>query len=151
MMWGCMMACGAGIGCQIEGTMTAEVYMEILERFLLGTFEAFELDSSDYIFQHDGDSKHTSNLAKNWLLDHNIKVLTWPAQSPDLNPIKHLWALLKRQLARYDTVPNGTAQLWERARYEWEQITAEDCLGLIESMPERIAAVLKAKGRWTRY
>ena len=34
---------------------------------------------------------------------------------------------------------------------EWEKISKEKCQELIESMPRRIATVLKAKGGYTRY
>ena len=79
-------------------------------------------------------------------------VLQWPAQSPDLNPIEHLWVKVKRELNKYDTPPNGLNELWERVEYIWnEKITKNDCLVLIESMPRRIKAVLKAKGYWTKY
>jgi DDE superfamily endonuclease len=78
-------------------------------------------------------------------------VLLWPAQSPDLNPIEHLWNHLKRRLAEYEVVPNGILELWERVEKEWNNIGAEVCHNLIESMPRRVAAVLKAKGGYTKY
>jgi hypothetical protein len=41
--------------------------------------------------------------------------------------------------------------LWERVEKEWNKIDVEVCQNLIESMPRRIAAVLKAKGGYTKY
>jgi hypothetical protein len=78
-------------------------------------------------------------------------VLEWPAQSPDLNPIEHLWIHLKKKLAEYETEPNGMLELWERVQAEWNKIPKEVCMGLIESMPRHIAALLKAKGGYTKY
>ena len=77
--------------------------------------------------------------------------MEWPAQSPDLNPIEHLWEHLKRQLRKYSEPPKGVWELWERTKEEWEKITPEVCQNLIESMPRRVEAVIKAKGGHTKY
>ena len=42
-------------------------------------------------------------------------------------------------------------ELWMRVKSEWNAIPAEVCRNLIESMPRRLEAVIKAKGRWTKY
>jgi len=78
-------------------------------------------------------------------------VLDWPEQLPDLNPIENVWDILKRKLAAYETMPTGVHELWERVQDEWNKITKDDCMRLIESMPERVKAVLKAKGSYTKY
>ena len=77
--------------------------------------------------------------------------MIWPAQSPDINPIEHLWATIKRQLNEYEQPPNGILQLWERIESIWNNIDKDVCINLIESMPRRIEAALKAKGKWTNY
>ena len=77
--------------------------------------------------------------------------MKWPAQSPDLNPIEHAWSYLKKKLGEYKIPPNGMEQLWERVEKEWNEIPAEVCQGLIESMPRRIDEVVKAKGGYTKY
>ena len=68
-----------------------------------------------------------------------------------LNPIEHLWDHLKRQLRKYDTSPHGVHELWNRLVEEWNEIPLEVCQNLIESMPRRIQAVIRAKGGHTKY
>jgi transposase len=150
-MWGCMTAQGVGHACRIDGNMDAELYTQILEDEFLGTLEYYGLEADKIIFQQDNDPKHTSRAARDWFESHKIAVLDWPAQSPDLNPIENLWHCLKQKLAAYETEPTGIHELWERVEAEWEKIPTELCTELIESIPERIAAVLKAKGGYTNY
>ena len=83
--------------------------------------------------------------------DHDFEVMQWPAQSPDLNPIEHLWSELKRRLSGYPEAPKGMTELWERVEVEWEAIDKSVCQKLISSMPGRVKAVLKAKGGYTKY
>ena len=151
MMWGCMMAQGVGHACRIDGNMDAQLYTHILGDEFLGTLEHYGLEVDKIVFQQDNDPKHTSRIARQWLEDNGVSVLEWPAQSPDLNPIENLWRHLKRQLAGYSTSPTSVHELWERVEAEWKKIPAQVCIDLIKSMPRRIAAVLKAKGGYTKY
>ena len=151
MVWGCMMWEGVGYACKIDGRMDKHLYTAILEDELQASLQYFNKTPEDIIFQHDGDPKHQSHQAKDWLKDHGFKVLIWPAQSPDLNPIEHLWSHLKRRLGEYERAPGGVLELWERVEEEWNKISASVCQGLIESMPRRVKAVLKAKGGHTKY
>ncbi len=150
-LWGCMTSSGVGYMCQIEEILDSKLYLEILEHELANTIEYYQLDEEKVIFQHDNDPKHTAKTVKNYIKDQNYKVLTWPSQSPDLNPIEHLWAHLKRELNKYETPAKGMNMLWERVQETWEKITPEICQNLILSMPRRIEAVIKAKGMWTKY
>jgi transposase len=151
MMWGCMLWEGVGYATRIEGNMDGKLYASILEDELQQTMEYYKKTPEDVIFQQDNDSKHTSKDARNWFEDHNLKVLIWPANSPDINPIEHLWNYLKQRLGEYPNPPNGILELWERVETEWEKIPVEMCQRLISSMPDRIRAVYKAKGTWTKY
>lgn len=151
MIWGCMTAQGPGYMCRIDGRMDQHLYKSILEENLPKTMNWYKINVQKVIFQQDNDPKHKAKMVQEWLNTQPFEVLEWPAQSPDLNPIEHLWAHLKRRLNEYGEPPSGMVELWERVEIEWEKITKEICIKLIESMPKRIDAVLKAKGRWTKY
>ena len=151
MMWGCMTWQGIGYATKIDGRMDEDLYLQILKDELLETLQFYGLDPPDIIFQQDNDPKHTCKKVKEWLEEQDFRTMVWPAQYSDLSPIEHCWGYLKRRLAEYEHPPNGIHELWERIQEEWEKIPAEECQKLIESMPRRIEAVIKAKGGYTKY
>ena len=151
MMWGCMTWEGPGYVTKIDGRMDGNLYLSILEEELQESLRYYGFRPSDVIFQQDNDPKHTCKKVKAWLEEQDFRTMKWPAQSADLNPIEHLWHHLKTRLGEYDVPPSGIEQLWERVVEEWNKIPASVCQGLIESMPRRIQAVIKAKGGYTKY
>ena len=74
--------------------------------------------------------------------------MPWCAQSPDLNPIEHIWAYLKQKLGhkRYENIEDLKNDLREL----WAQITPEHCRKLIMSIKNRAEAILKVDGYSTR-
>lgn len=151
MFWGCISVNGAGFGCRVDGRMDSALYLEILQGEFMQSIGLFGKSVQDIIFQQDNDPKHKSRLVMNWIEGVGIQLLDWPAYSPDLNPIEHIWVCLKRKLADYETTPESMHELWVRIEKEWESITPDLCRHLIESMPRRIAAVIAARGGYTKY
>ncbi len=151
MVWGCMGWNGVGQLAEVEGRMDANQYVDILQNHLLPSMEESGFSAKDLIFQQDNDPKHTSKKAQKWFEDNDIKVLGWPPQSPDLNPIEHLWQHIKKELSQYERQAKGVWEVWERVAEVWDNIEPEVCQNLIESMPRRVGAVIKAKGGHTKY
>ena len=151
MVWGCMGWNGVGVLTEVQGILNADQYCDILEGGVVESFEKLEMPEGERMFQQNNDPKHTSKKATQWFEDNDIEVMVWPAQSPDINPIEHLWVHLKKVLNQYPKPAKGVHELWERVVEEWNKIPPETCQNLIESMPRRIQAVIKAKGGHTKY
>lgn len=151
MVWGCLTWNGTGRLHRVEGHMNAIQYCSILTESLLGTLSDYSLDPSDVIFVQDNDPKHTSKLATKWFKDSNITVLPWAPSSPDMNIIEHGWEALDRQLRTRDPLPQNLDELWEALQEEWAKLDLEVVRNLYLSMPRRVAALLEAKGKYTKY
>ena len=139
MVWGCFSWNGVGSLYRVKGIMKKEQYRQILIHHMRPS--ASRLHGNDYIFQHDNDPKHTSNVIKNYLQNQGIEVLPWPAQSPDLNPIENLWSEIDRQLEKRES--NSEDELFECLKETWEALSVDYIHKLVESMPKRCAEVLK--------
>lgn len=148
MVWGSFAWSGVGELEFIDGIMTKEVYTDILKRKLRSSARSAGL-SRNFIFQQDGDPKHTSKLATEWLKKNSIKMLDWVPQSPDLNPIENLWNLFKIKVA--DQKPSSLSQLKAILIEEWEKFDTQWLKNLVNSMPKRCLAVIKAKGAQIDY
>ncbi len=85
-----MSSAGVGPLCFLKTNVTAPVYQEILEHFMLPSADQLFKDA-DFIFQQYVAPAHTAKSTKSWLNDHGVGVLDWPANSPDLNPIENIW------------------------------------------------------------
>uniref|UniRef100_A0A8R1I549 DDE_3 domain-containing protein n=2 Tax=Caenorhabditis japonica TaxID=281687 RepID=A0A8R1I549_CAEJA len=96
MVWGCFSDTSMGPFKRIVGTMDRYVFEDILENTIRPWARA-NLGQS-WVFQQDNDPKHTSNHVANWFRRRRVDVLEWPTQSPNLNPIEHMWKELERRL-----------------------------------------------------
>ncbi|KAJ4429941.1 hypothetical protein ANN_22145 [Periplaneta americana] len=105
---------------------------------------------SSFLLQHgtqldNGCWPHVSAATMQWYADNNVHRLDWPAQSPDLNPIEHLWDELDRRLRSREMRPTSIVQLSAMLQEEWRRIPVDILHKLVESMPDRVAAVIATR------
>ncbi len=124
----------------------SQMYCSILKEKMLPSLRALGRCA---LFQHDNDPKHTSKATVGFLRKNRVKVIQWPSMSPDLNPIEHLWGILKRQVEHHS--PSSIQSLKEVILEEWKNIDLAKCRQLVHSMPRRLGAVIKNHGGHTKY
>lgn len=150
-MWGCLTYDGVGFACKIDGRLDSQLYVKILEEELEQTLDYYKIQREKIIFMQDNAPAHTARRVWGYFEDVKLTVMEWPPYSPDLNPIEHLWSFIKRKLGMYPQEPTSIHELWNRVQQEWNAIPDSLCKSLIESLPRRINAVIKAKGGNTQY
>ena len=78
-----------------------------------------------------------------------MRTLDRLAQSPNLNAIEHICYLVDRRLRKLPELSISRKDLWEKIQDVWNDIKVEDCTNLIDTMPRRIKAAMKAHGGYT--
>lgn len=117
---------------------------EILERYFRGSEQTIYL-------LHDKSPIHTAKRVQQWLKQHNVKVLEWPSNSPDLNPIENVWGRMEYKMRNRN--PTSREHLWEMVQDAYREIMNDTdyIQKLAQSMPYRLNQVIEAKGHFTRY
>ncbi|GFV57081.1 transposable element Tcb2 transposase [Trichonephila clavipes] len=90
------------------------------------------------IFQQDNARPHTARVAQDFL--RHFQTLPWPARSPDLSPVEHVWDQLKRQMPSCHSVHDLELAVQDL----WAHLPQDNIKCLINSMPDCVAACIAA-------
>ncbi len=152
MVWGIFSWHTLGPLVPIEHRLNATVYLSIVADHVHPFMTTVYISSDGYI-QQDNTPCHKAQIISDWFIEHDneFTLLKWPPQTPDLNPIEHLWDVVEREIHIMDVQPTNLQQLRDAIMSIWTNISEECFQHLVESMPQRIKAVLKAQGSPTYY
>jgi hypothetical protein len=151
MIWSVISNKGNGRIHIVQNTMRQDQYRKVLETRLKPQVHQW-FPNNDFVFMHDSAPCHKAKSITKYLQDQNIKVLDWPGNSPDMNPIENVWRALKKEISKEKVITNKQ-ELIEKIIKAWhntpslEEITRKCIL----SMPRRLEAVISAKGGFTKY
>ena len=150
MFLGSFTAKGPGRLVIIEGMMNSDQCKAALQSHLLPVLER-DFADGDCIFQQDLAPCHTSKKMRTFFEEKDITIIDWPGNSPDLNPIENLWAIIERRIEKTDC---STAQkLISAIIRTWYHIdeVVKICSTLVDSMPKRMKMLIKAKSGHVSY
>lgn len=126
-------------------------YHSILVRHAIPS--GIKLMGKGFVFQQDNDPKHTSLLCRNYLESKErqgvLRMMKWPSQSPDLNPIEAFWDYIDSMLPKSEK--HNEKAMWKKLHDTWQSISVDMCKKYIESMVKRVRCVYEAKGGHTKY
>ncbi len=148
LIWGAMSSAGVGPLCFLKTNITAPIYQDILEHFMLLSADQLFKDADFHFPAGFGSCPHCQKAPKVGLNEHGVGVLDWPANSPDLNPRESM-GIVKRKMR--NKRPKNADELKATVKETWASIPPQQCHKLITSMPRRIEAVIKVKGAPTKY
>ncbi|GFV45265.1 transposable element Tcb2 transposase [Trichonephila clavipes] len=150
MVWG-----GISIGGRTDlhiirnGTLTGRRYADEILRPHVTPYPGAIGDS--FVFQDDNARPHRAHLVENMLEAETIQRMELPACSPDLNPIEHVWDMLRRHIAARPRPPATVRDLEIALLEEWNSIPQSLIDNFIASMANRCAAVLAVRGDHTPF
>jgi hypothetical protein len=152
MIWSCFWGGGFGPLVIVEESVNQDVYIKILaEHFHPWFTKLHEKHDRDFIFQEYGARCHTGGYATWWKETHQIRGFSyWPPQSPDLNPIEHIWYTLGKLIDKRRSEIHNIGDLKMVLKEEWEKISHDLAEILVGSMHSRCLAVIAARGGPTK-
>ncbi|GBN42327.1 hypothetical protein AVEN_212812-1 [Araneus ventricosus] len=131
------------------GFVTAVQYRDEILHPLVRPFIAAR--GTNAIFMDDKARPHSARLLRSYLESKTIPQMAWPARSPDLNSIEHVWDMLGRRIAGRSVPPGTLHGLQQALLQEWALLPQQVINDTISSMPRRCQACISARGYHARY
>ncbi|GBM11186.1 hypothetical protein AVEN_133919-1 [Araneus ventricosus] len=126
------------------GTLTGVRYRdEILDPYVRPYAGAIR---NDFILMDDNSRSNRAVVVEDYLEGHGLERMEWPAQSPDLDPVEHLWDYLGRQVAALNPPPRSLDELEQGLLRVGSSLPISVADNLIDSMESRCRQCIQARG-----
>ena len=99
----------------------------------------------------DNARPHRARLVRAFLQQEAIETCEWPAMSPDMNQIEHVWAIIGRKLNKRFPRCRNNAELTNAIVVEWRRFPQYRLRRLVLGMRRRVRELQRNRGGYTRY
>ncbi|GFX62330.1 transposable element Tcb1 transposase [Trichonephila clavipes] len=133
---------------RIEGNLNSNRYVrELLQPEVVPFLEGIP----GAIFQQDNARLHVAKTVPDFCSAQRMQLLSWPAYSQDMSPIEYVWDLIGRCLARDPRPAASKDEFLLRIQAIWNSLPQADIQNLFDFMPRHVAALIAARGGYTKY
>ena len=149
MVWGGIYLHGRTPLHLVQGNLNAVRYRdEIVQPLIMPTLQAM---GPGAILQDDNATPHRARVVQDFMRQHHIHRMDWPARSPDLAPIENVWDLLGRRVRQNHPPAANVAQLFQLLQQEWQAIPQQTLVNVVQSMRRRCVECVAVQGGHTHY
>lgn len=152
-IWAAISWRGVSILHIINGRLTARKYIDEILSVALKDYCTENFIDNEFIIQQDNCPCHTAMIVKNYFREHQLRILDWPSNSPDISPIENVWADAKRHLSSSNVILNKESMQNELFRFfaEYNGTRLFFIRNLIASMKDRCQSLIDNDGDYLKY
>jgi len=136
---------------RVNGRLNQFLYMDIIHEHLLPFIEDKHGDTGNLLLLEDNCGPHRALKVGTYMALHCVQRLDWAPQSPDMNAIENLWAMLEARPRDRPQPPTTLDGLFDALCEEWARLPDSYLSDLWRSMPDRVTALVNARGHSTKY
>uniref|UniRef100_A0A674CL91 Transposase Tc1-like domain-containing protein n=1 Tax=Salmo trutta TaxID=8032 RepID=A0A674CL91_SALTR len=100
-----------------RGSLTAIRYRDEILRPLVRPYAGAV--GPGFLLMQDNARPHVAGVCQQFLQEEGIDAMDWPARSPDLNPIEHIWDIMSRSIHQRHVAPQTVQELADALVQVW--------------------------------